>query len=269
MAEIDDRMRGILTLLDHAPLEGHRTILDVGIGNGQISGWLINRHKRVIGTGISLASYDIPPTIRPHVRITECWADALPFANGSFDAVVMSHVLEHCPNVGNALQEARRVLADDGLLMVFVPPQEDVVLAGHISMGWNMGQLMYVLITNGFDVKNGSFIYFSWSVCAFVRKELRPLPKLRGDRGDIRTLAEDGRFPLPIVTRDGRNDGFRGVLGAVNWKGMIPHERSWKANLVSWLVPTPGLKIRAGALLMRVGSVLARTGSINPTELRF
>ncbi len=111
----------------------------------------------------------------------------------------MSHVLEHCHNAGQALQEVRRVLADNGRLFIFVPPYTTYVCSGHVSTGWNVGELLYVLLLNGFDVRAGHFVEYGHSVCGFVRKASVALPALRGDRGDIRILAESGLFPLPVV----------------------------------------------------------------------
>lgn len=48
-------------------------------------------------------------------------AEALPFGNGEFSVAVMSEILEHLDEPVAALREARRVLADDGMLLVTVP----------------------------------------------------------------------------------------------------------------------------------------------------
>ena len=48
-------------------------------------------------------------------------ADRLPFADGSFDAVLLLDVLEHLPNEDAALAEAWRVLRPSGALIVSVP----------------------------------------------------------------------------------------------------------------------------------------------------
>jgi SAM-dependent methyltransferase len=114
----------------------------------------------------------------------------MPFPEKSFDAVVLSHVLEHCADVGRALGHVRRVLKEKGLLLVFVPPVEDIVCAGHVSVGWNVGQLMYVLALNGFDVSRGNFIEYGYNVCGFVmgilstpdRARRRPSGQLRWER---------------------------------------------------------------------------------------
>ena len=216
----DDRLATVMELLSEMPLEDLHSFLDVGFGEGQLTRWLCERGKSVTATGLELDSYDADiRRLRSEygVRIEECCAEKMPFSDGCFDAVVMSHVLEHCPNVQMALQEARRVLADHGCLFVFVPPHSDRVAAGHVSTGWNAGQLMYVLMVNGFDVKGGGFLEASHNVAAFVRKNLSPLPPLRGDSGDIAILNRHNLFPFSIETADGLNDGFCGAIESINW----------------------------------------------------
>jgi SAM-dependent methyltransferase len=46
---------------------------------------------------------------------------AIPFRDGSFDAVLCSHVLEHVPDDRRALRELHRVLRRDGLAILLVP----------------------------------------------------------------------------------------------------------------------------------------------------
>jgi SAM-dependent methyltransferase len=48
-------------------------------------------------------------------------AASLPFSHECFDAVMLLDVLEHLPDVGSALSEARRVLKPGGCLIVKVP----------------------------------------------------------------------------------------------------------------------------------------------------
>jgi SAM-dependent methyltransferase len=59
----------------------------------------------------------------PGASFASVRADALglPFADGAFDVVVASEVLEHIPDDGDAMREINRVLADDGHLVVTVP----------------------------------------------------------------------------------------------------------------------------------------------------
>jgi ubiquinone/menaquinone biosynthesis C-methylase UbiE len=54
---------------------------------------------------------------RPELEVVEAGADALPFADGSFDTVVCTLVLCTVPAVGPALTEIARVLAPGGRLL--------------------------------------------------------------------------------------------------------------------------------------------------------
>jgi len=232
------RVSAVVQLLSQVPLEGATTALDVGMGAGVVARYLAGRGMKVVGTGLEVASYGIdPPALRDQhgIEVVECPIDDMPFDDRSFEIVVLSHVLEHCPNMGLALQEVRRVLSDDGRLIVFVPPFSDYVCAGHINTGWTIGQLMYVLLLNGFDVSGGSFVEYGGSVCGVVGRAKASLPALRGDRGDIRLLADAGLFPLPIVhdqpppnfdaatdpralvSVDSFDDGYFGHLRAIHW----------------------------------------------------
>lgn len=47
--------------------------------------------------------------------------ETLPFADGFFDRILAIHVLEHLPNLPAAVQELRRVCADQGQLSVVIP----------------------------------------------------------------------------------------------------------------------------------------------------
>ena len=174
------------------------------------------------GIGLEVDSYGIlKEAIEKGLRITECSVEKMPFDDGIFDIAVASHILEHVPNMGIALQEIRRVLCDGGYLYIFIPKYESMVLAGHINTGWNIGQLMYVLLLNGFDVKNGKFIEYGYSLCAYVQKKDIELPVLRGDRGDIALIDNGGVLPKKIKDYgwpEGISDGYFGEILSMNWE---------------------------------------------------
>jgi SAM-dependent methyltransferase len=268
----DERMTHVLRLLEYAPLDNVTSIVDIGMGKGQIAFWLAHRGKNVTGTGLEMDSYgvDVDALKEQNIRLVECPIEKMPFDDRQFDAAVMSHVLEHCANVGLALGEVRRVLKPNGWLFLFLPPTDDLVCAGHVSVGWSIGQIMYVLLLNGFDVKHGQYIEYGYNVCAFVQKTGAQLPPLRMDRGDIRVLHD--RFPLPIRSHDSYNDGFFGRIAAVNWpdeffKRWPPGSKTVRlARAMCRLLPSR-IRPYLAARLIRVAHEMRYDSLINPPRL--
>jgi len=109
-----------------------------------------------------------------------------------FDAVLASHVLEHVQNTGLFLNKVYDVLNDDGIFFCIVPPHKTEIVGGHITIGWNIGILMYNLILSGFNVKEGRFKKQGYNIAAFVKKRKnKKLPEdLIFDAGDIEKLAD-------------------------------------------------------------------------------
>ena len=139
---LDQRMRDVMMLLECAPLDQINTVLDIGVGKGQLAKLMAQKGKAVTGIGLELQSYglDTSALLVDHgINIVEASANRMPFSDSAFDAVIMSHILEHVGNVTEVLLEVRRVLKPTGYLLLFVPPHEDYVVAGHISVGWNIG----------------------------------------------------------------------------------------------------------------------------------
>lgn len=215
---LDDRMQEIFMLLKKIPSRKGR-VLDIGVGKGQISEYFLTlaEVESVDGIGLEVDSYGMDVELRDKINITECSVEDMPFEDERFDIVIASHILEHVPNMGNALTEIRRVLKKGGWFYLFIPKYSNYVCAGHINTGWNIGQLMYVLLINGFDVKKGHFIEYT-NLCAFVKKEDFLLPTLRGDSGDIALLNQSGLFPFTISSKSDMNDGFDGEIISVNWE---------------------------------------------------
>src|SRR4051812_30871317 len=57
----------------------------------------------------------------PGARFVQGDAAKLPFADGTFAAVISNHSLEHFDNLAGALSEIRRVISPDGALYIAVP----------------------------------------------------------------------------------------------------------------------------------------------------
>ena len=94
---------------------GGRLVLDAGCGGGLVARELAAAGAEVVGVDRSLGSLGVARrAVRGHFRPAQGRLERLPFADGSFDAVVAADVLEHLPDLPAAVDELARVLAPGG-----------------------------------------------------------------------------------------------------------------------------------------------------------
>lgn len=108
-------------------LEAGQRVLNVGIGGGLFEGFCSER---------GIDAFSIDPdwlSLRPHTqarksRLIAGVLEGLPFQDDSFDAVIVSEVLEHLtPEAsGMAMSEIRRVLIPGGQIIGTVPSEENL-----------------------------------------------------------------------------------------------------------------------------------------------
>jgi len=224
--KLDERMMFATRLLEEAPLDKINFVLDIGMGRGEFSLWFAKKGKTVTGTGINLNSYDLDYDLlrSNNINVVECNVEKMPFKDNSFDAVLLSHILEHCFNLGVVLKEVHRVLKKDGYLFVFLPEYASTVTAAHAVTGWNVGQLLVTLLLNGYNVKNGRFLHRNHQICAFVQKTDIVLPLLRGDSGDNHILYKAGLFPSQLEFTDLNFEFFEGNITSINWNTNVEQD---------------------------------------------
>jgi 2-polyprenyl-6-hydroxyphenyl methylase / 3-demethylubiquinone-9 3-methyltransferase len=94
-----------------------RTVLDLGCGGGLLAAPLARAGARVIGIDLSQASLRVA---LEHAEACFVRGDVLhaPLRADSFDIVLLADVLEHVNSIGDALDEAARLLRPGGLLYV-------------------------------------------------------------------------------------------------------------------------------------------------------
>ena len=202
---------GTSDILALTPVESGQNILDIGIGTGEASLFFSRAGLKVTGTTLYAESFGIETEKfrQCGVKIVECPVEDMPFEDEEFDACWMSHILEHTMNPGIALQNVWRVLKPEGWLFIMVPPYKSKVVGGHLITGWNIGQLMYLLLLNNFNVKDGHFVKLAYNICGFVRKANYTLPELHSDIGDIENLTN--YWPKHF------SQGFEGDMASINW----------------------------------------------------
>jgi SAM-dependent methyltransferase len=170
-------------------------VLDIGGGPGYQTQWMRQQ-------GIDACSVDLSP---PSVDVPWISADAhaLPFPDGSIDAVWTHHAFEHFRDPLGALAEVNRVLRADGWLFFTVPDTDGVVSSGHINR-YDMPLVIYHLAMCGFDTNRGHFGKFRSHLRAAVRKRCPADMET-----SVRALADQGRLPTTAaaaVRRTGRFD---------------------------------------------------------------
>jgi 2-polyprenyl-3-methyl-5-hydroxy-6-metoxy-1,4-benzoquinol methylase len=112
------RAEAALVLLDCEP---GASVLDVGCGVGSFSTLLAARSLRVACADISEENVEVVRRRHLELPVVRTDATALPFDDDAFDAAVLMEVLEHVEDDRAALSELRRVVRDDGLLILSVP----------------------------------------------------------------------------------------------------------------------------------------------------
>lgn len=116
-AENDSRVEWIVKEMEKW-IEGHAKILDIGCGAGLLSNALAERGYDVTGIDISKPSLEIAKrynTAQNKVLYLCGNAYELPFVEGTFNVVCATDLLEHVENPRRVVEEASRVLSQDGL----------------------------------------------------------------------------------------------------------------------------------------------------------
>lgn len=101
-------------------------VLDVGCGGGGLARQLSAEGAHVTGIDPHPEALARARRLAPEALFETAGAESLPFADASFDAVVILNALHHVPITGmdKALDEAARVLRRSGSLIVIEPLAE-------------------------------------------------------------------------------------------------------------------------------------------------
>lgn len=106
--------QAIEPLLDAAGARPGVSVLDVACGPGFIAAAAVRRGSRPVGIDFSSSMVTAARGLHPGVEFREGDAEALPFADGTFDAVVIGFGMLHFARPEQAIAEAFRVLRFGG-----------------------------------------------------------------------------------------------------------------------------------------------------------
>ena len=101
------------------PVVRHQTVLELATGTGLIAKNIVSAADRVEATDASAEMIEEARrkncSAKLHFSVQDLFA--LPYADRSFDVVIVANALHIVPAPENALAEIRRVLKDDGVLI--------------------------------------------------------------------------------------------------------------------------------------------------------
>lgn len=144
-------------------------MLIVGCGNRNDLGLMKERAKTV---ALDL-SFQAIRKIIDNRNVINADALALPFESKTFDTLICSEVLEHIPDVNNAILEFHRVLKKDGILILSTPNW------------WSMfGLIRWVgeLFTSR-TISSDNQPYDDWKTIIKLKKELSPYFSIKRIKG--------------------------------------------------------------------------------------
>jgi ubiquinone/menaquinone biosynthesis C-methylase UbiE len=121
-----ERYRIVIRLLRLVPVTKETTLLDVGCGDGALTGMIYRSFGcQITGTDTSGRGLELAAEMfrkygfRGEFRLGQEWQ--LPFSDRSFDVVVCAEMIEHVSEPRKTLRELKRVLKPGGYLVITTP----------------------------------------------------------------------------------------------------------------------------------------------------
>jgi ubiquinone/menaquinone biosynthesis C-methylase UbiE len=95
-------------------------LLEVGCGLGHLVGQLEDSF-RTAAVDVNRHALQQARVVAPHTQLEVASAEHLPFSRGSFEVIIIKHIIEHLPAPELAIAELGRVLRPGGLLLFSTP----------------------------------------------------------------------------------------------------------------------------------------------------
>ena len=158
------------------PVVRRKTVLELATGTGLIAKHIVNAATHIEATDASAemiaeARRDNDSS-KLHFSVQDMFC--LPYANGSFDVVIVSNALHIVPQPEKALAEIRRVLKDDGVMVAPTFTHAGNTLRGGIRLffmklagfplhsKWTSEEYLAFLRENGWTVRKSAVLSASF-----------------------------------------------------------------------------------------------------------
>src|SRR3974377_702935 len=115
------RARPLDAFVGLSALPAHAAVVDLGCGSGVFTHLLARAGYDCIGLDISGKLIEVGRRKHPDLRFLQGDIEHLPFANASFDGVLLSGVVHHLPDPSRCAAEVFRVLRPQGRFVAFDP----------------------------------------------------------------------------------------------------------------------------------------------------
>ena len=158
------------------PVVRHKTVLELATGTGLIAKHIVNAAAHIEATDASAemiaeAKRD-NHSAKLHFSVQDMFS--LPYADKSFDVVIVSNALHIVPQPEKALQEIKRVLKEDGVLIAPTFTHAGNTLRGRIRLffmklagfplcsRWTSEEYLNFLRQNGWAVRKSAVLKASF-----------------------------------------------------------------------------------------------------------
>lgn len=106
------------------------SVLDCGCGTGFFLKYLAAHFDSLYGLDLSIESLKWVSTVAPPLKgkVVAGDASAMPFADQSFDLIIIRATLHHIPDLDNTMRELRRTLKIGGLVFINEPASHNPIV---------------------------------------------------------------------------------------------------------------------------------------------
>ena len=154
------------------PIVRHKTVLELASGTGLIAKHIVNAAAHIEATDASaemiLEAKRDNQSAKLHFSVQDMFR--LPYADKSFDVVIVSNALHIIPQPEKALAEIRRVLKNDGVLIAPTFTHGNSTLRGRLKLffmklvgfplnsRWSSADYLAFLRQNGWTVRKSAVL---------------------------------------------------------------------------------------------------------------